>query len=84
MSHCHLDHIGRIPLLYKRGCKAPIIVSRGSKAIIKNMLEDSAKILEREALLLTKQKEKLYEPIYNLDDVNNALAHIQEYEENII
>ena len=51
---------------------------------MKNMLEDSAKILEREALLLTKQKEKLYEPIYNLDDVNNALAHIQEYEENIV
>ena len=84
VSHCHLDHIGRIPLLYKRGCKAPIIVSKGSKAIIKNMLEDSAKILEREALLLTKQKEKLYEPIYNLDDVNNALAHVQEYEENIV
>ena len=37
-----------------------------------------------ESILTNFKKEKLYEPIYNLDDVNNALAHIQEYEENIV
>ena len=79
VGHCHLDHIGRIPLLYKRGCNAKIIVPEGSIEIIRNMLEDSAKILERDALLLTKQKHHEYDPIYNLEDVELALSHLQEY-----
>ena len=84
IGHTHLDHVGRLPLLYKRGCDAPIIVSKGTLPLLKNMLEDSAKINERDADLLSKQKGRSYEPIYNLDDVNNAIAHVVEYEQNII
>ena len=79
IGHCHLDHIGRIPLLYKRGCNADIIVPQGSASIMRNMLEDSVKILERDALLLTKQKKREYSPIYTQDDVDNALSHIKEF-----
>ena len=84
IGHTHLDHVGRLPLLYKRGCDAPIIASKGTLPLLKNMLEDSAKINERDAELLSKQKGRNYEPIYNLDDVNNAIAHVVEYEQNII
>lgn len=84
IGHTHLDHVGRLPLLYKRGCDAPIIVSKGTLPLLKNMLEDSAKINERDADLLSKQKGRSYEPIYNIDDVNNAIAHVVEYEQNII
>ena len=84
IGHTHLDHVGRLPLLYKRGCNAPIIVSKGTLPLLKNMLEDSAKINERDADLLSKQKGRSYEPIYNIDDVNNAIAHVVEYEQNII
>ena len=84
IGHTHLDHVGRLPLLYKRGCDAPIIVSKGTLPLLRNMLEDSAKINERDAGLLSKQKGRSYEPIYNLDDVNNAIAHVVEYEQNII
>lgn len=79
VGHCHLDHIGRIPLLYKRGCRAKIIVPEGSIEIIRNMLEDSAKILERDALLLKKQKSHDYDPVYTIDDVELALSHLEEY-----
>lgn len=84
IGHTHLDHVGRLPLLYKRGCDALIIVSKGTLPLLKNMLEDSAKINERDADLLSKQKGRSYEPIYNIDDVNNAIAHVVEYEQNII
>lgn len=84
IGHTHLDHVGRLPLLYKRGCDAPIIVSKGTLPLLKNMLEDSVKINERDADLLSKQKGRSYEPIYNIDDVNNAIAHVVEYEQNII
>lgn len=84
IGHTHLDHVGRLPLLYKRGCNAPIIVSKGTLPLLKNMLEDSAKINERDADLLSKQKGRSYEPIYNIDDVNNAITHVVEYEQNII
>lgn len=80
IGHCHLDHIGRIPLLYKRGCEADIIAPTGSSGIMRNMLEDSVKILERDALLLTKQKKHEYSPIYSQEDVDNALSHIKEYD----
>ena len=80
VGHCHLDHVGRIPLLYKRGCNADIVVPIGSINIIRNMLEDSVKILERDALLLTKQKKREYMPLYTQDDVDTALTHIKEYE----
>ena len=76
IGHCHLDHIGRIPLLYKRGCRAEIIVPEGSTEIIRNMLEDSSKILERDALLLTKQKSHTYDPIYTLEDVELAFTRV--------
>ena len=84
ISHGHLDHTGRLPLLYKRGCSAPIYVAKGNYNIIKNMLEDSVKILAKEALLLGKQMQKDLEPLYTIEDVNNTLAHIKEYDFNEI
>lgn len=79
IGHCHLDHIGRIPLLYKRGCKAKIIAPRGSYKIMQNMFEDSVKILEHDAILLSKQKGHNYEPLYTQADIDEALKYVREY-----
>lgn len=80
VSHCHIDHIGRIPLLYKRGCDAPIFITKGSKPIMRNMLEDSVKINERDSLLLSKQTGKINQPIYSFDDVAQTMEHVIEIE----
>lgn len=47
--HNHADHIGLMPRLYKEGCKANIVAPSGSRKIMREMLLDSAKIMDRDA-----------------------------------
>ncbi len=62
VTHAHLDHIGRIPLLVKKGFDQKIISTRATYSIAQLMLRNSASILE------TKPK-----PLYTLNDVDPAL-----------
>lgn len=82
VGHCHCDHIGLIPALYKKNCAANIIVPQGSYDIIKEMWLDSAYINQRDAEILSQQKEKLFTPLFDTEDVMMALEHIEEYSFN--
>lgn len=53
VTHAHLDHIGRIPLLVKEGFNQKIITTKATARIAALMLRNSAGILET-------KKEKLY------------------------
>ncbi len=56
VTHAHLDHIGRIPLLVKKGFDKSIISTRATFTIASLMLKNSAGILEtKEKTLYTKQ-----------------------------
>ena len=48
ITHCHIDHIGRIPKLINEGFKGKIISTIPSKEITKIMLDDTAHLLSRE------------------------------------
>ena len=48
LSHAHLDHCGRIPLLVKRGFRGRIICTRATYDIAKIILLDSARIQEED------------------------------------
>ena len=79
VSHSHSDHQGLIPLLTKRGFNGKVIVPESSKQIIKALQLDSAKIMARDALDLTKRYKKFYPPIYEEEDVYNAIDLTVEY-----
>ena len=83
VGHDHIDHIGMLSRLKKLGFNGKIIVPRGTKNLIKVMLLDSAKIMNRDAMDLTKKFKKLYEPIYTEDDVYACLNNIEEYETGV-
>ncbi len=53
VTHAHLDHIGRIPLLVKEGFNKKIISTKATYSIAQLMLNNSAGILE-------SKKEQLY------------------------
>lgn len=80
-THAHIDHTGRMPLLYKNGYTGPIVTTRLTGQLMSIMLLDSAHIQESDAQW-TNQKGKRagrppVEPLYTVDDAQNALAHLE-------
>jgi metallo-beta-lactamase family protein len=63
VTHAHLDHIGRIPKLVKEGFKGKIYSTPPTKEITELLLQDSVRILTRQAM------EQGVEPPYVEEDV---------------
>jgi len=66
ITHAHIDHTGRIPKLVKDGFKGKIYSTPATRDLALLMLEDSMKLLEREA------EHENTKPLYNADDVRNS------------
>lgn len=48
LSHAHMDHVGRVPLLYKQGYRGPIHCTYATKDLAEVMLQDSGFIQEKD------------------------------------
>lgn len=48
LSHAHMDHVGRIPLLWKRGYRGPVHCTYATKDLAAVMLADSGYIQEKD------------------------------------
>jgi len=66
-THAHIDHIGRIPFLVKRGFKGKIISTEATKAIAEPLLLDSMELLAHAA------RQAGREQLYDERDVANAM-----------
>lgn len=80
LTHAHLDHCGRIPLLVDRGFKGEIITTSASRELAKLVMLDSAHIQESEAEWKTRKEirkgsDKIIEPLYTTLDVLNSLDY---------
>ncbi len=71
ITHAHMDHIGRIPLLMKSGFKGVIYSTPETKSISELMLADAERIMEFNSRKTGKT------PIYGAQDVHNAFVHWQ-------
>jgi len=49
LTHAHLDHCGRLPLLVKRGFHGEVVTTAASRELIRLVLLDSAHLHEEEA-----------------------------------
>jgi metallo-beta-lactamase family protein len=80
LTHAHLDHCGRIPLLVKRGFTGEVITTAASVELARLIMLDSAGLQEEEARYqLRKSKRrgrkhsKDIEPLYTTLDALNSL-----------
>jgi metallo-beta-lactamase family protein len=80
LSHAHIDHSGRLPLLVKQGYRGPIYAHKATCDLCEILLEDSASLQERDAQYENKWRRRknkpLIEPLYSVDDARDALANI--------
>lgn len=80
LTHAHLDHCGRVPLLVKQGFTGEIITTAASCELARVVLLDAAKLQEDEANYKAKkasrhgQKEPI-EPLYNVVDALNCFGY---------
>lgn len=63
LSHAHIDHSGRAPLLLKRGYQGPIYAQRATLALCSIMLPDSGYLNEKEAERENKRRNHDQAPI---------------------
>ena len=87
ISHAHIDHSGRLPLLINRGYQGPIYTQHASKALLEIMLPDSGYLNEKDVEWENKRRRKsgkpLLEPLYTRDDAETSLTQIDsiDYEQ---
>lgn len=48
ITHCHLDHIGSLPLLLRNQPDVPVIMTQPSRMLIERMLHNSVNVMVRE------------------------------------
>lgn len=77
ICHNHIDHLGILPLLVKRGFTGKIYIPEMNFGLARILLEDTAFILDRDAELIRKQGREV-EPIYTMDDVKETLKLMEE------
>lgn len=77
LSHAHIDHCGNIPSLVRRGFRGPIYSTFATRDLASLLLRDSAHIQEKDLEYVNKKRAKngqrLFEPLYELEDVDQAM-----------
>ena len=78
LTHAHIDHSGKIPMLCKQGFHGEIVTTFATSDLCNIMLRDSAHIQESEAEWRNRKALRsgapLYEPLYTVQDAMNAVA----------
>lgn len=81
LSHAHIDHCGRIPLLVKRGFKGDIFCTDATADLLQVMLLDSAYIHEKDAEWQSKKNARTgkpaVEPLYTVQDAERSLKLVK-------
>lgn len=78
LTHAHIDHIGKVPLLCKEGFQGEIVSTFATADLCNIMLRDSAHIQEFEAEWRNRKAKRsgapLYEPLYTMEHAEAAIS----------
>lgn len=89
LSHAHVDHSGRIPLLVKKGFTGKIYCTYPTMYLADILLRDSGKIHESETEWENKKRERAglekVQPLFSEDDAVEAIQYLYplEYKQSV-
>jgi metallo-beta-lactamase family protein len=81
LTHGHLDHAGRVPLLTKRGHRVPVLSTPATLEMAALILRDSARIQAGDAERRNRKRQRAgeppQEPLYTPQDAEEAIQCFQ-------
>src|SRR5262249_19537728 len=82
ITHGHLDHTGRLPLLTQRGHKVPVFATPATIEMASLILRDSARIQAGDAERQNRRRQRAgeppVEPLYTPEDAEQVIQCFQE------
>jgi len=72
ITHCHLDHIGSLPMLLRACPDTPAIMTQPSRMLIERMLHNSANVMLRER----EEKGVLEYPLFTHDEIDRVAPRL--------
>lgn len=83
LTHSHIDHIGRSPLVYKNNPNVKIISTAATANLARLNLQDSAYLNKLECDRWNKKvKSNMFKPIYTMEVANSVASNIRCYDYN--
>lgn len=80
LSHAHIDHCGRLPVLVKRGYKGPIWTHWATADLLRVMLEDAASLAEMDAERDNRHRRNGrsdHQPLFTRGEVGQVLRQVR-------
>jgi metallo-beta-lactamase family protein len=80
LSHAHIDHCGRLPLLVSRGFRGPIYTNPACADLLPILLRDAANLALRDAERANRDLEARAErvtPLFDLEDVEAVVRQLR-------
>lgn len=68
ITHCHLDHIGSLPVVMREHPNTPVIMTTSSRMLVERMLHNSANVMMRQ-----KEEDNIPDyPLFTHDDIDRC------------
>ena len=74
VSHAHVDHTGRLPLLVRQGFRGPVFCTAATRGLVEIMLPDAAHLQEEEAERANRRGYSKHHPALPLYTAGDAEA----------
>ena len=81
LTHAHIDHAGRVPLLFAQGYRGNVVATPATAALTPILLEDLARLDVEWVAKLNRARQRAgkepLDPIYVPDDVHRMHQHVR-------
>lgn len=72
ITHCHLDHIGSLPVVMREHPNTPVIMTQASRMLIERMLHNSANVMVRQ-----KEEENIPDyPLFTHEEIDRCAGRL--------